>query len=161
MLAYGGGEYSAQNPFGCKNQTERPQPLYQPILRLVDFRSPQILRQFLLADAGGTLARAFFPNTKDLNTMFVYKRAFDQDTVNFQVNIFAHELGHVLGFRHEFAPQEGGAVLFGPRNPSSVMAYKFPPSIQPSDIASAKLLYQARDGSSIEGFPVDRIEPDN
>ncbi len=59
----------------------------------------------LLADGGDTLARAFFPNAEDLNTVFVYKRAFDPDTVNYQSNIFAHEVGHIIGLRHEFAPQ--------------------------------------------------------
>ena len=115
----------------------------------------------LATDADGTLARAFFPNTEDLNTVFVYKKAFDSDTVRYQANIFAHELGHAIGLRHEFAPEEGDYVLFGPRNPNSVMSYKFPPTIQASDIVKVKLLYKLDEGSKIENCPVNRVEPDN
>lgn len=120
--------------------------------------------EFVLAyggDADGTLARAFFPNDEDLNTMFVYKRAFDADTVNYMANIFAHETGHVLGLRHEFAPEEGDDVLFGPKNPLSVMSYKFPPVIQETDKTSTKILYTLKGDSKIDGYPVVRVTPNN
>ena len=95
----------------------------------------------------GTLAEAFFPNNLDLNVLNVYPAAFKEGTVQYLKNIFLHELGHVLGLRHEFAPErETGAnlnsVQIGPRNPSSVMAYEFPPQMQPSDIDSTKTFYQ-------------------
>jgi hypothetical protein len=94
-----------------------------------------------------TLAEAFFPNSVDLNVLNVYPAAFEEGTVQYLKNIFLHELGHVLGLRHEFAPErETGAdlksVQVGPRNPTSVMAYEFPPQMQPSDIDSAKTFYQ-------------------
>ncbi|KAH7025219.1 uncharacterized protein B0I36DRAFT_332742 [Microdochium trichocladiopsis] len=91
---------------------------------------------FVLAyggDQGGVLAKAFFPNSNDLNTLFVYQKAFDTAISPYQTNIFLHELGHVLGLRHEFAAQEGGAVAFGSANPRSVMSYTFPPNIRDSD----------------------------
>ena len=109
---------------------------------------------------GDTLAMAFFPNTDDLNTLFVYSRAFDNDAINYQANIFAHELGHVLGLRHEFAKQEGDAVIFGPENPNSVMSYKFPPVIQNTDVIFTRNVYDYA-GSSIGGYPVVRVHPDN
>jgi len=95
----------------------------------------------------GTLAEAFFPNNVDLNTLNVYPAAFQEGTVQYLKNIFLHELGHVLGLRHEFAPErETGAnlksVQIGPRNPTSVMAYEFPPQMQSSDIDSAKAFYE-------------------
>ncbi|KAJ5438451.1 uncharacterized protein N7458_009449 [Penicillium daleae] len=95
----------------------------------------------------GTLAEAFFPNNMDLNVLNVYPAAFEEGTMQYLKNIFLHELGHVLGLRHEFAPEkETGAnlesVQIGPRNPTSVMAYEFPPQMQPSDIDSAKAFYQ-------------------
>jgi hypothetical protein len=95
----------------------------------------------------GTLAEAFFPNNIDLNVLNVYPAAFKEGTVHYLKNIFLHELGHVLGLRHEFAPElETGAnlksVQIGPRNPTSVMGYEFPPQLQQSDIDSAKAFYQ-------------------
>lgn len=95
----------------------------------------------------GTLAEAFFPNNVDLNVLNVYPAAFKEGIVQYLKNIFLHELGHVLGLRHEFAPEmETGvnlkSVQIGPRNPTSVMSYEFPPQIQPSDIESAKAFYQ-------------------
>lgn len=95
----------------------------------------------------GTLAAAFFPNNVDLNVLNVYPAAFEEGTVQYLKNIFLHELGHVLGLRHEFAPERETednlkSVQIGPRNPTSVMAYEFPPQIQPSDIESAKAFYE-------------------
>ncbi|KAJ5294880.1 hypothetical protein N7508_009701 [Penicillium antarcticum] len=76
----------------------------------------------------GVLASAFFPNSVDLNVLNVYADAFEEGTVQYLKNIFLHELGHVLGFRHEFAPEfETGANL---------------KSMQPLDIESAKIFYQ-------------------
>ncbi|KAH7145526.1 hypothetical protein B0J13DRAFT_665945 [Dactylonectria estremocensis] len=118
---------------------------------------------FVLAyggDAGTTLAEAFFPNSNDLSTLFVYQRAFQPGSINYLVNIFLHELGHVLGLRHEFAAQEGGAVPFGPTNPLSVMSYKFPPQIQDSDIASTKAFY-GFSAAEIEGLEIQDEIPDN
>ncbi|KAL2826196.1 hypothetical protein BJY01DRAFT_229849 [Aspergillus pseudoustus] len=100
---------------------------------------------FVLSYAGnqGTvLAEAFFPNENDLSYLNVYSASFEPGTVQFLTNIFLHELGHVLGFRHEFAPElEGDTVQFGPRNPLSVMGYEFPPDLQKSDEESAEAFY--------------------
>jgi hypothetical protein len=98
-------------------------------------------------DQGGVLADAFFPNEVDLNVLNVYNGAFRPGTLPYLKNIFLHELGHVLGLRHEFAPEtedEGDeyTVQIGPRNPLSVMGYEFPPQMQPSDVENAKAFYK-------------------
>jgi hypothetical protein len=99
-------------------------------------------------DNGTVLASAFFPNSLPLNTLFVYKLAL-QSTEKYRdmlKNIFLHELGHVLGLRHEFALDpdrfEGGAVVYGSRNEDSVMSYKFPPKVQKSDITDLRSYYK-------------------
>ncbi|KAL6801226.1 hypothetical protein GGI42DRAFT_354261 [Trichoderma sp. SZMC 28013] len=110
-------------------------------------------------DGGGTLAEAFFPNDKDLNALFVYKLAFDERYLPYQSNIFLHELGHVLGLRHEFAAREGGGVKFGPANQNSVMNYRFPPTIQESDTVSATAFYNLK--SPYKGLNIIDWYPDN
>jgi hypothetical protein len=105
---------------------------------------------FALTFAGeqdGVLAEAFFPNEADLNVLNVYDAAFQPGTMQYLKNIFLHELGHVLGLRHEFAPEledkgDNYTVQIDPRNPLSVMGYEFPPQIQPSDVENAKAFYQ-------------------
>jgi hypothetical protein len=99
---------------------------------------------------GTVLASAFFPNSLPLNTMFVYELALSsKDKYRGMLkNIFLHELGHTLGLRHEFAldPEryEGGAVVYGSKNYRSVMAYEFPPQVQPSDVTDIKRFYELK-----------------
>ncbi|KAL4987895.1 hypothetical protein BDW68DRAFT_177374 [Aspergillus falconensis] len=103
---------------------------------------------FVLSYAGNqgdVLAEAFFPNEDDLSYLNVYLAAFQPGTVQCLKNIFLHELGHVLGFRHEFAAElekEEESVQLGPRNPLSVMGYEFPPQIQTTDVESEKAFYK-------------------
>lgn len=90
-----------------------------------------------------TLAEAFFPNEINQD-IIVYEFSFsDQGNRAILKNIFVHEIGHVLGLRHEFAitgdPQRDldsefdGAVQFMQENPKSIMSYEFPPTMQQSD----------------------------
>jgi hypothetical protein len=111
---------------------------------------------------GSVLASAFFPNGNDLNNLYVYQLAFDAKYVSYLSNILIHELGHVLGLRHEFAPEkEGqGAIVFGPRDPLSVMSYSFPPEMQVSDCINTKLFYEYT-GSSIYGVQISDQIPNN
>ncbi|KAG6983169.1 hypothetical protein FocnCong_v006352 [Fusarium oxysporum f. sp. conglutinans] len=108
----------------------------------------------------GVLASAFFPNHKDLNIMFVYADAFATKAwKNSMWKVFMHELGHVLGLRHEFAldedknlPEGQRAKLIGVLNQDSVMNYKpTAPELQKSDIISTRLFYGLRADS--EGNP--------
>jgi hypothetical protein len=147
-------------------------------------------------DMGDVLARAFFPDDykKTLNDLYVYERAFQPDQKGFMANTFAHELGHVLGLRHEHGlggvvgcwtqgPPEDvdegddesgrilGSVLFGTRNPKSVMSYYQGMWIQQSDADALNLaLDTLTDGKEIKGGGVKntvvskmvkRVKPEN
>ena len=93
---------------------------------------------------GNVLAESFFPNNDPLSSLFVYTGAFTEESRPILKNIFLHELGHVMGLRHEFALTEEeswAAVRFGTPNPRSVMSYAFPPTIQQSDIDDTRAFY--------------------
>ena len=106
---------------------------------------------FVLCHGGtveGTLAESFFPNADDLSYVYVYTLAFDKKWKDHMWNIFMHELGHVLGLRHEFAMSpdpdwhEGGAEQLGPRDDMSVMNYRpEPPELQKNDVVSTAKFY--------------------
>ncbi|VUC32557.1 unnamed protein product [Clonostachys rosea] len=98
-------------------------------------------------DKGFVMASAFFPNPQPLNTLSVYSFSFtDKKNKETLKNTFLHELGHTLGLRHEFALDpdrfEGGAQVYGTRNPQSVMSYNLPPQVQKSDIEDIKSFYK-------------------
>jgi len=115
---------------------------------------------FVLAyggDLGTVLASAFFPSDSALETMYVYQNGFNKTErtskrgkyTNYGImkNVFLHELGHVLGLRHEFAMNadasfEGGAIRMGSANIESVMSYVFPPVLQESDIQDTQYFYK-------------------
>ena len=88
------------------------------------------------------IAEAFFPNGNDLSYVNVYSEGVGGTWFPQLKSVFLHELGHVLGLRHEFAMDpgsmyEGGSVQFGPRDPYSVMNYRSePPRITTNDIVS-------------------------
>lgn len=109
------------------------------------------------------LARAFFPHEVDQDVI-VFTRAYDPNNFPILKNIFQHEIGHILGLRHEFAiegdparglpPEGNGAVLFGEKNPISIMSYNFPPEIQDSDRVQVAQFYKLANGFMISGRPV-------
>ncbi|OAA46437.1 matrix metalloproteinase-11 [Beauveria brongniartii RCEF 3172] len=114
---------------------------------------------FVLAYGGKlttVLASAFFPGKADLETLWVYEYGFDKtektskrgkfSNYGIMKNAFLHELGHVLGLRHEFAMDpdtyEGGAIVMGSSNGESVMNYIFPPQLQESDVKDTRYFYK-------------------
>lgn len=121
-----------------------------------------------------TLARAFFPHEVDQDVI-VFSRAFDADAVPILKNIFQHEIGHILGLRHEFAitgdagnglPPEGeGAVRFmGPesrptKDPKPIMSCNFPPTMQDTAREQIAKFYKLRNGYKITGGPVTDFQP--
>jgi hypothetical protein len=101
---------------------------------------------------GNVLAEAFFPSPDDLNFVYVYSAGFKRGFKENLWTVFTHELGHVLGLRHEFAlEREGsGAVKITDFNEKSVMNYrKELPEIQPSDISGTHYFYSLKVGTFV------------
>lgn len=79
--------------------------------------------------------------------------------------MLVHELGHVLGLRHEFSMdprrlERHKAVQFGEASPLSVMNYRRePPELQPSDIAATRAFYQMPAGMMLASTRVVDFVP--
>jgi hypothetical protein len=86
-------------------------------------------------DAGGSfIASAFFPNDPPVRRRVLIDPSFYADDLNFdRIGVLRHELGHVLGFRHEhirsgappLCPHEDldGVIALSIYDPRSVMHY--------------------------------------
>ncbi|KAJ4303448.1 hypothetical protein N0V90_002343 [Kalmusia sp. IMI 367209] len=109
---------------------------------------------------GEVLASAFFPGQHP--TITLYTAAFKEQNLPYLKNVFIHELIHVQGVRHFFAPREDKArylkpsTLVGKKDELSVSNYIYPLNtlkIQPSDVEALTELY---DGvhESINDLPV-------
>ncbi|KAI0111017.1 hypothetical protein F4776DRAFT_357746 [Hypoxylon sp. NC0597] len=99
------------------------------------------------------LADSFFPGDSwHQQHLCVYDLAFNKVKGNYDwlINIFCHELGHILGLRHEFAGTEEldePSVQLGKNNDSSIMNYFEDLSemrIQESDYAEVRDFYRSR-----------------
>ncbi|KAF9780692.1 hypothetical protein IL306_015057, partial [Fusarium sp. DS 682] len=111
----------------------------------------------------GLFAESFFPDSKR-RTLSIFKYAFKKAYRKFMANIFRHELGHVLGLRHEEAGTRESkipSVALSPPNGRSIMRYFRDPSslcIQDSDVAAVRKLC-AIEGEQFEGFLVITVDP--
>ncbi|KAK3346465.1 hypothetical protein B0T25DRAFT_552066 [Lasiosphaeria hispida] len=83
-------------------------------------------------------------------------------------NILRHELGHILGLRHDNAATcepENPSVELSLENPLSIMNFYRDPSriracsIQDSDVTAVRKLYSLNQ-STLKGFDVITVDPD-
>ncbi|KAF4333822.1 matrix metallo ase-11 [Fusarium beomiforme] len=115
----------------------------------------------------GVLAQAFFPHEVDQDVI-VFSYAFQGQNKSILKEIFQHEIGHILGLRHEFAivgddmgnkPEKLGAKQFMLNNPKSVMSYNMPPRMQNSDRQQTIEFYKLPNGYLIDSSPITDYQP--
>lgn len=112
--------------------------------------------------ASNIFAEAFFPQ-EGRGTLFVYKLALEEENRSYLANILAHEFGHILGLRHEFAREamEIKSVVLGKRNEKSVMNYFEKPSlwsVQKQDLKDLKGFYDC-DKKAYKGLAIRDFKP--
>jgi len=112
---------------------------------------------------GCTLARAFFPDA-GRHQLFTFPTMFQQSKKE-QVDTLAHEIGHVFGLRHFFAPEaetRWPSVIFGEHKPFSIMNYGNNSELTDTDRSDLKLLYKgAWNGqlTKVNGTPIKLVRP--
>lgn len=112
---------------------------------------------------GCTLAQAFFPDA-GRHRLFIFPTMFKQGKKE-QVDTLTHEIGHVFGLRHFFAPDvetQWPSVLFGQHKPFSIMNYGNNSELTEADRRDLKVLYEnAWRGqlNKINGTPIKLVRP--
>ena len=87
---------------------------------------------------------SFFPNA-GRHPLYVYPKMFTQ-TEKEQVDTLVHEIGHVFGLRHYFAPEsesEWPSEIFGEHKPFSIMNYGAMSELTETDRSDLRNLYQS------------------
>lgn len=113
--------------------------------------------------AGCTLARAFFPDS-GRHDLIIFPKMFKQSPED-QVEIMAHEIGHIFGLRHFFAltsEKAWPALVFGEHRPFSIMNYGDNCQLTAQDRFDLKQLYSlawSRKMKEINGTPIRLVRP--
>lgn len=102
--------------------------------------------------AGKRDVLGFFPSNyvKGYSRIVVHNEALAEGSRGNLTNAILHQLGHVLGFRHDFILESERRKRAGNNtkgsNPLSVMSLKRPSSISANDIVDTRMIYQKFSG---------------
>ena len=137
-----------------------------PVFTIEYEHDPDINTEYTLLPGDTTYAVAFFPSYKRRLTLRVFRAALAAQSHHFLANILRHELGHILGLRHDDAnhtePNRPSVELTLP-NRASIMRSAFLPgdmvAIQKSDVKAIRQLYALQEGTNYGGFTVRSVDP--
>ncbi|KAI1380025.1 hypothetical protein F4677DRAFT_302085 [Hypoxylon crocopeplum] len=111
------------------------------------------------------VASAFFPSDPPAKRqLYVYGKAFSKDNHEWMTNAFCHELGHIIGLRHEFAQlheRDLPSKQLGKTNRLSIMNYFGHLSqfrIQDTDYDGVRRLYKLNKGE-YHGYKLVDVKP--
>ena len=112
---------------------------------------------------GCTLAQAFFPDA-GRHQLFIFPTMFQQSAKE-QVDTLTHEIGHVFGLRHFFAPENETrwpSEIFGAHEPFSIMNYGNMSELTDADRNDLQMLYKnawSGELTKINGTPIKIVFP--
>jgi hypothetical protein len=112
---------------------------------------------------GCTLAQAFFPDA-GRHHLRVFPKMFEQSEKE-QVDTLTHEIGHIFGLRHFFAPESETAwpaEVYGEHKPFSIMNYGANSELTDADRDDLEKLYAGvwcGKLTEINGTPIKLVQP--
>ncbi|KAI0852464.1 hypothetical protein F5Y00DRAFT_273096 [Daldinia vernicosa] len=114
------------------------------------------------------LAATFLPGVLGDQRLYVYQSCFGELYVERMTTAFCHELGHILGLRHESAEEDADEMtpcfpsyLLGRRNRFSIMTRSLHPNIyriHEEDYAGVRRFYGAR-ADEFRGYRIIDRDP--
>ena len=112
---------------------------------------------------GCVLAQGFFPDA-GRHQMYVYPKMFEQ-SLKEQTETLEHEIGHIFGLRHFFAPKtemRWPSEIFGKQKAFTIMNYGTKSLLTNADKSDLKKLYASvwsGQLTKINGTPIKLVQP--